>query len=95
MWDSAVKAPAAWAVYNYSNGAPNSWYLPSQDELNQLCKYANGQSTAVADQATVCANSNTLQSGFTNDFYWWSSQNDATTAWLHNLGHRVRADGWM
>ncbi len=31
---------AGFMAYNYSNGAANSWFLPSEAELNQLCKYA-------------------------------------------------------
>jgi hypothetical protein len=35
---TAAQAPAAWAARNYTGGglATGSWFLPSQDELNQL-----------------------------------------------------------
>jgi hypothetical protein len=35
---TAADAPVAWAVRNYTGGglATGSWFLPSQDELNQL-----------------------------------------------------------
>jgi hypothetical protein len=35
---TAAQAPAAWAARNYTGGGltTGSWFLPSQDELNQL-----------------------------------------------------------
>ncbi len=77
---SAVEAPAAWAAKNYTGGGV-SWFLPSKDELNQLCKYARAQSTTVANQAVACDSTGTLQGGFAADFYWSSSQGNALNAW--------------
>ncbi|MDP4014716.1 MAG: hypothetical protein Q8P38_08900 [Candidatus Nanopelagicales bacterium] len=34
--DTPKKAPAAWAAKNYAGGGLNDWFLPSEDELNQL-----------------------------------------------------------
>ncbi len=68
-------------AYNYVNGTANSWFLPSKDELNQLCKWARGQSTTVANQAVQCDPSGTLQPGFAGNYYWSSSQDDAIGAW--------------
>ena len=34
---------AAGAARNYDGGSKNDWYLPNIAELNQLCKYVNGQ----------------------------------------------------
>ncbi len=76
---------AGFMAYNYSNGAANSWFLPSQDELNQLCKYARGQSTTVADQDVVCNSSGSLQGGFIAVFYWSSSQSSAFNAWAQGF----------
>ncbi len=81
--DSAAKAPAAWAVYNYSNGAANSWYLPSQLELNQECRYASGQ--AFDASATTCTGSVAPVGGFAAGYYWSSSQVDPTDAWGQGL----------
>ena len=59
---------------------PNSltdWYLPSRDELNELCKYARTQTTG--DTAVRCAATDvTLRVGFNNTtgvgLYWSSTE---------------------
>jgi len=54
--------------------ATAGWFLPSKDELNQLCKYARTQSTAVVDQAVLCNGTGTLRDGFDSGSYLSSSQ---------------------
>ncbi len=69
--------------------APNStagWFLPSMDELNQLCKFARAQSTTVANRTVVCGSGGTLQGGFTAGYYWSSSQYAASLAWFQLFG---------
>jgi len=58
-------------------GGFSDWFLPSAAELNQLCKYARGQSTDVADQAVQCDGSGSLRSGFAGN-YWESTQPSGT-----------------
>ena len=66
-------------------GGFSDWFLPSKDELNQLCKYARTQSTAVADQAVQCDNTGTLLPGFASAYYWSSSQSNASIAWFQSF----------
>jgi hypothetical protein len=58
-------------------GGYSDWFLPSKDELNQLCKYARAQSSAVVDQTVRCDwEDGTFRSGFVGGNYWSSSQFD-------------------
>ena len=79
---------AANSVRAYAgNLTAGSWFLPSKDELNQLCKYARGQSTSVANKAVVCNNTGALLPAFLGTFYWSSSQADATNAQMQSFGN--------
>jgi hypothetical protein len=90
---TAAQAPAAWAVRNYTGGglATGSWFLPSQLELNQLCRYASSQVFDAA--ATTCTGSLTPIGGFAADEYWSSSQNVATFAWFQSFVFGTQNDG--
>ena len=59
----------AWA---YSNNGKTDWFLPSKQELNELCKYARQQTTG--DTSVACTSSGSRRSGFANDLYWSSSE---------------------
>jgi hypothetical protein len=76
------------AVYanSYSNNGKNDWYLPSVDELNQMCRWVRNQ--AASDGAcTGAGNANTGPgaSGFTGEY--WSSTEDS-----HDLAHMQTMD---
>jgi hypothetical protein len=85
------------AVLAYAGGSTaGQWFIPSMNELNELCKYARGQTTGVLTVA--CASGGTLKTGTTNDLggfvadiYWSSSEYDADLAWGQNFGSGVQA----
>ena len=77
---------------------PNSktdWYLPSKDELNQMCKWQRG--VAWTSDATVCTggNLNTGRgaSGFSAFYYWSSSEVDDDNAWFQYFNDGSQGDG--
>ena len=57
------------SVDQYSGGSKTDWYLPVPAELNQLCKYARGQ-TWTSDE-TLCTSSGTISLGLsgTSEYY--------------------------
>jgi hypothetical protein len=74
----------------------SDWHLPSKDELNQLCKWARGQSWT--SDATVCDSTGTLAAGFSSTSYWSSSEHSANNAYWQSFfngsqNHGVKSFG--
>jgi hypothetical protein len=64
---------AATASRAYQGGGKTDWFLPSKDELNQLCRYA--WNLTVGNTITTCTGmSGTIRTGFSTGFYWSSSE---------------------
>jgi len=61
---------AAGLADEYSTATASDWWLPSSDELNEVCKYARNTGQAPAGGSGECTGG-TLRNGFSN--YYWSS----------------------
>jgi len=81
---------AAYAAAYERNGY-DDWYLPSADELNEMCKYARGLPAGSFDD--MCIEDGSLRDGFSAGTYWSSSEASESSAWLQNLevGNSVQA----
>jgi len=85
---SGETSTAQAAVLAYAGSTiAGQWFIPSMNELNELCKYARGQTTG--DLTVACsaggtikttANAGTDLGGFVADAYWSSSELAANTA---------------
>ena len=71
------------AAFTFTLAGATGWYLPSKDELNELCKFARGQRTG--SSGVACAATGTLRPGFSPTFYWSSTETDDNFAWYQNF----------
>jgi len=91
----ATAGRAATVTRAFRGGGKSDWFLPSRDELNELCKYARQQTTG--NTATQCDSTNSLRTGFTSGNYWSSTETGAATAIYQNFatgsrGNRDKAE---
>jgi len=75
---SEATSAAQAAVLAYAgDSTAGQWFIPSMNELNELCKYARGQTTG--DLTVACDDSGTLKTGTADDlggfvaYGYWSS----------------------
>ena len=78
---------AAQMSASYNGGGKSDWFLPSKDELNQLCKWARG--IAWSSDATLCTSDGSLNSSTYGAAsaglqslagYWSSTEHDSSNA---------------
>jgi hypothetical protein len=89
---SGATSAAQDKVLAYAGGSSaGQWFIPSMNELNELCKYARGQTTG--NIRVVCNTGGGLKTGITNDLggfvlnYYGSSSQDSNPAsvWTRDL----------
>ena len=74
----------------YTTATASDWFLPSRDELNEVCKFARN-TDQVAGADIVCAGG-ALRDGFsTAGYYWSSSEIDDYAAWDHNFEPNIQS----
>ena len=84
---------AAGVAWDYTNGGMSDWFLPSMDELNEMCKYARNTGQA-AGAATVCTGgSDPTARGFSADIYGSSTENSANIARLQSFVNGANGTG--
>jgi len=80
---------AARVAADYRGEGKSDWFLPSRDELNELCKiYSNGRTdtTKYSAYQNGCTGNTSPTGGFAAGIYWSSSEGTAANAWGQYFG---------
>jgi hypothetical protein len=89
---SGASSAAQTKVLAYAGGGfAGQWFIPSRNELNELCKYANGLETGDPKVACILGNPSQIRypkssvEGFA-DYYWSSTEFDSDNSWYLSFG---------
>ncbi len=83
--DVTCDSGAIQVAADYSNNNKLDWHLPSEDELNALCKYAANTGQAANEGWVPCSSKGTLRPGFAAGGYWSSSEQNSQYAEYENF----------
>ena len=83
---------AAGVADAYTTPTATDWFLPSRDELNELCKYARNTGQA-AGGGTFCMGG-TLRNGFSAQAYWSSSEFVQNVGFYWNFGEGISGSAY-
>lgn len=84
-----LNAVAAVVAKAYQGGGKSDWFLPSQHEMDELCKFSRNQTTG--NQSVACTNAGTLRLDFRAGNYWTSNDGGSGTAISVDLLHGTQA----
>ena len=84
--DVAKASYAAGVADAYTTSTASDWFLPSRDELNEVCKYARNTGQAAGASTECTGGSAPTLRGFASVGYWSSSEGVANGAWGQYFG---------
>jgi hypothetical protein len=87
--DGGIEGASSTAL-NYRGGGLEDWFLPSQAELNELCKYARSQTTG--NPGEICTDGGSIIDGFDDYIYWSSSEITSSSAWSQDFENGLQMD---
>ncbi len=93
-----VSAAAVANDYSTSMAGAGQWFLPSRDELNELCKiYSNGRrdTNSFRTDPNRCTGNNFPTGGFADDYYWSSSEINGNVALSQNFNDGGGGGRWI
>jgi hypothetical protein len=88
---ASCSSGAANTARAYRGGDKNDWYLPSKDELNELCKFAKYQATGKVD--VRCDRGTSFRGGFVSEYYWSSSESGPGDPCIAKVNGQCIAEG--
>jgi hypothetical protein len=80
------------AAENYATASANDWVLPSKDALNEMCKYAFGDTVNEICNENGDGPFENNVGGFLGDMYWSSSEYNDGDPWAQNFNHGYQND---
>jgi hypothetical protein len=80
---NVAESSAAVLARDYGGGGKSDWFLPSKDELNEMCFFFSGVAKNVYGRCNGNASTGRAGvGGFAADYYWSSSEYNAINPWL-------------